>query len=104
VDKKRIDWIISYGNIHWQKHALQRLMERNISRADVKKTILNGIIIESYVDDRPYPSVLIADIGEKKALHVVLAINVEDEICYIITAYIPDENYFEEDLMTRRRQ
>ncbi len=102
IDKKLIDRIISSGTIQWQKHALQRLMERNISREYVKKTILSGIIIEFYEDDRPYPSVLIADISEDKALHVVAAFNLEDEICYIITAYIPDQNYFEEDLVTRR--
>jgi hypothetical protein len=102
IDKSDIDRIITSGIIHWQKHALQRLMERNISRFRVKQAILSGRIIESYEDDRPYPSFLIADIGEEKSLHAVVAVNAEDEICYIITAYIPDENYFEEDLVTRR--
>lgn len=102
IDKKSVDLIINSGNIQWQKHALQRMMERKISRADVKTAILVGEIIEYFKDDKPYPSALFANINGKNAIHVVAAFNVEAEICYIITAYVPDENYFKEDLVTRR--
>ena len=34
-------------------------MERDISRADVKKCVLEGEIIEDYPDDFPHPSCLI---------------------------------------------
>jgi len=94
--------IISSGDIQWQKHALQGMMERGISRAEVKKSIVSGMIIESYMDDKPHPSALIAYVGEDKAIHVVVAVDVEDKTCYIITAYIPDTSYFEDDFMTRR--
>jgi len=81
---------------------LQRMMERGIARDHVKKAILNGTIIESYDDDKPYPGVLIADIGKNHVLHVVGAFDNVNRICYIITAYIPDSDHFEEDMITRR--
>ena len=102
-EKESIDNIILNGVIRWQKHALQRMMERSISRADVKRAVISGIIIESYEDDKPYPSFLIADIGVNKALHVVAAFDFVNKICYIITAYIPERDYFEADLITRRK-
>jgi hypothetical protein len=78
------------------------MMERKISRAEVRNSIFSGKIIEIYEDDRPYPSALIANINNQYALHVVVALDEENKICYIITAYIPDSNYFEEDMITRR--
>ena len=102
IDKQIIDEIVSTGVVNWQKHALQRMMEREISRAEVKNSIFFGKIIEFYKDDRPYPSALIAHINDEKSLHVVVAVDVENRICYIITAYVPDGNYFEEDMITRR--
>ena len=75
---------------------------KGISRDNVKKTIFSGRIIELYSDDKPYPSALIADVGEDKAFHVVAAVDIENKICYIITVYNPDTVYFKDDLMTRR--
>ena len=79
------------------------MLERKIFRADVKKAILQGTVIESYSGDKPFPSVLIAYVDRESSLHVVAAFDVENKICYIITAYIPDRKYFEDDLMTRRK-
>jgi len=101
--KDIINDIISTGNISWQKHALQRMMERKITREDVTRSIVRGRIIESYPGDKPFPSVLIAHVSQEDSLHVVAAFDVESKTCYIITVYIPDGKYFEDDLMTRRK-
>lgn len=94
---------MSSGSISWQKHALQRMMERKISRMDVKHAIINGDVIESYTGDRPFPSVLIAHVNRGEPLHVVASFDEENKICYVITAYVPDGKYFEDDFMTRRK-
>ena len=47
------------SKILWTQHCLQRMQERNISRADVKNGIVTGEIIEDYPDDYPNPSCLI---------------------------------------------
>ncbi|MEA2018973.1 MAG: DUF4258 domain-containing protein [Campylobacterota bacterium] len=96
----KVDDINSFS-IMWKKHALQRMMERSISRASVKTAILNGVIIEQYPDDYPYPSCLIAYINSEP-LHAVFSIDYESNILYVITVYVPDEKHFKEDLITRR--
>jgi hypothetical protein len=98
---EKIKKSVRSSNTLWQKHALQRMYERNISRTEVKQTILDGYVIENYSDDYPFPSVLIACITNSKPLHVVVAFDESSLISYIITAYIPDDKHFEQDLITR---
>ena len=90
------------SNLEWQRHALQRIIERGILRIEVKNAILNGDIIEEYNNDYPFPSVLIAYINSVKSLHVVLSYDETNDKYYIITVYIPSEIYFEKDLITRK--
>jgi hypothetical protein len=92
---------VNAGHVLWKKHALERMLERGISRNQVKKAILQGVIIENYPDDHPIPSILLA-INQPEALHVVLAYDAISEQCHIITAYRPDLTHFELDLITRR--
>ena len=99
---KIIDSVLN-TNISWQKHSLQRMLERNISRSEVKEALLKGIVIEDYLNDTPFPSVLVAYINDVKPLHIVVAYDEASMQSYIITAYIPDEKHFETDLMTRKK-
>ena len=74
------------------------MMQRNISRIDVKQGILSGKIIEEYPKDYPNPSCLILGNG----LHIVCGIS--DEEIHIITAYRPDSEKWSEDLEERKRK
>lgn len=77
------------------------MQERDISRADVKNCILNGEIIEDYPNDFTYPSCLIFGYTIKeKVIHVVAGS--DGEYIYIITAYFPNKEKFEDDLKTRK--
>lgn len=67
------------GDIVWNKHALERMMKRGISRQDVKKTISEGEIIEEYPDDYPLPSCLMF-CNCLKALHAVLSYNEQNQM------------------------
>ncbi len=98
---KNICNAVDAGRILWKKHALERMMERSISRNQVKQTITLGRIIEKYPDDSPLPSVLIATF-EPEPLHVVVAYDAESLQCHVITAYRPDLAHFEADFITRR--
>lgn len=84
----------------WRKHALERMIERSIPRDEVIHCAYNGEIIESYPEDHPYASCLVFE-SRIEPLHIVMALN--DEECYIITAYRPNLNEFENDFKTRRR-
>jgi hypothetical protein len=89
------------GQILWKKHALERMMERGISRMQVRQAIAQGVIIESYPDDYPLPSVLLAS-RQPEPLHVLVAYDADTLQSHVITAYRPDLAHFEADLMTRR--
>ena len=89
------------GRIHWHQHALERFLERGISRAEVVTAIMNGEVIEVYPTDRPNPSCLILHV-ESDPVHVVAAADSAARICHVITAYRPDLEHFEQYLRTRR--
>ena len=94
---------VEKGYIEWHRHALERMMERKISRKAVKEVLLNGEIIEDYQDNRPYPSALFLGWMGKQPLHVVTAVDSLTGWCFIVTAYTPDLEHFEPDYKTRRR-
>ena len=91
------------GYIEWQRHALERMMERGISREAVKEVLKNGVIIEDYPDDKPYSSALFLGWTKGEPLHVVTAFDSSTCWCFIITAYKPDLEHFELDFKTRRK-
>ena len=90
-------------HIEWQRHALERMMERGVSREMVKKVLMDGEVVEDYPDDSPYPSALFSGRVNDMALHVVAALDSESGQCFIITVYKPDLEHFESDFKTRRQ-
>lgn len=100
-DKLRI--ALENGFIEWQRHALERMMERGISRKSVKEILKKGEIIEDYPDDKPYPSALFLGWIRGEPLHAVAAFDSLTGWCFIITAYKPDLEHFESDYKTRRQ-
>lgn len=92
----------SQGRIHWHQHALERFLERGISRVEAVSAVINGEIVEAYPADRPYPSCLILGV-EAEPVHVVVSVDPVARICHVITAYRPDLEDFESDFKTRRQ-
>lgn len=88
--------------IRWTAHVLKRLLQRNISQADVIQAIQSGEIIEDYPDDYPFPSCLLlgTDVNGD-ALHVCCGLG-HGEI-WMITAYHPNFDEWEADLKTRKK-
>jgi hypothetical protein len=72
------------------------MRERGIRYDDIKEAIQDGEIIEIYPDDYPFPSCLLLGNG----LHVVCSLG--DDILYIITAYWPSLDKWENDGRMRR--
>ena len=86
--------------IKWTIHALKRIRERKILSASVIDAVLSGEIITQYQDDKPFPSCLIFNNDNAAPLHVV--ISTDKEKIYIITAYFPTLDEWENDYKTRK--
>ena len=104
MDRDKFLIALENGYIEWQKHALEQMMERGISRETVKEVLKSGKIIEDYPDDTPYPSGLFLGWIKGEPLHVVAAFDSLTGWCFIITAYKPDLEHFESDYKTRRQK
>ena len=103
MDIGKIREACTLRKIKWSVHVAARMAERDIKRNDVINCIMKGEIIEYYTNDYPYPSCLI--IGYRSVnnfIHVVCAPDQENDILWLITAYVPDKEKWFADFKTRR--
>jgi len=82
-------------------HALKRMFQRKIGVEEVRQVIATGETIETYPDDKPFPSRLILGWDGPRPIHAVVAKNATDEEDIVITVYQP--NATEWDAGFRRR-
>ena len=99
IELSRLRALCTAGKINWTRHSLIRMLQRDITREEVKAAVMRGRIIEEYPQDYPYPSCLLLHVREKP-LHVVCGAG--DGQLWIITVYRPDPSQWEEDLSTRK--
>ena len=85
----------------YRLHAIERMFQRDIEEQDVVNVIERGIIIEEYLNDKPYPSYLAMGKFNNKVLHVVYAKNAPNNII-VITTYIPDPEKWTDDFKKRK--
>ena len=86
--------------IKWTLHALKRIRQRHIKSSAVIDAICSGEIITHYQDDKPFPSCLIFNGDNGAPIHVVAS--TDGETAYIITAYVPSADEWENDYVTRK--
>jgi len=82
------------------QHFLDKIEIRNIKLADIKVAIMNGEIIEQYPDDYPHPSCLVLGFSDSKPIHIVIGNS--GDMLWLITAYIPNIDKWEDDNKTRK--
>ncbi len=83
------------------EHARIRLYERNIGIDDIVNGINTGEIIKQYPDDKPLSSCLILGFSVKSEyIHIVASC--DTDFIYLITAYFPDPDMWENDFKTRK--
>lgn len=101
LNMNTIKELVKSGNFRWTNHIMIRLLQRNISQADIENALLNGEIIEEYENDYPYPSCLIYGLTiNKKVIHIVCGSNGLD--LWLITAYYPDNIEWETNKKIRK--
>ncbi len=64
--------------------------------------IKHGDVIMEYHDDKPYPSQLILGFIKGIPLHVVFAVDNEQNRGIVVTTYIPDPRLWSDDFKSRR--
>ena len=57
---------------------------------DVENAIFSGEIVETYPDDKPYPSILLLGFSNSRPIHIVCAVDENERNCIIVTVYRPD--------------
>ncbi len=95
---------MKYRNIVYSQHAFTRMFEREISPEVVNRAVQTGEVIEDYIDDHPYPSVLLLYFEDGRPLHIVAGVDETGSTCYIVTAYWPDAKLWNADFRTRRKK
>ena len=94
--------LIQEKNLKWTRHVIIRLFQRQISQEDVEYCLQNGEIIEMYNTSYPYPSCLVYGTTKgDKIIHTVVGF--DDKDLWIITAYYPNNNEWENDFKARRK-
>ena len=79
-------------------------MEREISDDDVRKVLTEGVEIETYAADFPYPSRLILGWCGPRPIHMVVADNLADNETIVVTVYEPDPERWESGFERRKSQ
>ena len=78
--------------------------EDQITEEELKASVLNGEIIEEYLDDKPLPSCLIySETPHGETVHSVWGYNESVHSVVLITVYTPDPDRWVEFRERRRR-
>jgi hypothetical protein len=89
-------------NLVFSRHAIQQMFLRRISKSEVQAVVAYGEVIEERPDDTPFPSYLLLDFLAGRPIHVVFSYDESTDTGYVITAYIPDPNLWQDNFRTRR--
>ena len=91
---KKVKECFESGSLFYTSHAKFEMENEEFGRVfeqEVYEAICNGEVIEEYLEDKPYPSVLIFGKTIKDSpLHIVCAYNKEEDLAIIITVYHPN--------------
>ncbi|MEW6667011.1 MAG: DUF4258 domain-containing protein [Thermodesulfobacteriota bacterium] len=93
---------VRQSRIRWTYHVNMRLEGRYIPRRFIVGSTDNYEIIESYPEDKYFPSYLVYSHYQERFFHVLFACDLEGNNVRVITAYCPDLDQWEADLKTRR--
>jgi hypothetical protein len=87
---EKIQSHLAAGEFEFSRHALKRVVERNISDQEISQAGKQANIIEDYPDDKYSPSCLLLGFTQTgRPLHIQVSL-AETELVKIITIYEPD--------------
>ncbi|NMG83585.1 MAG: DUF4258 domain-containing protein, partial [Methanosarcinales archaeon] len=80
------------GRVRITDHADEEMAKDELAYGEVRDAILKDEVIETYADDKPFPSCLVYGKHNEKHIHAVCAYSEKDMIMVLITVYIPDQD------------
>jgi len=89
-------------NFIYRKHALERILSRNINPVDIETAIKSGEIINEYPNDKPFKSYLVLGFINRNPIHVVISRDLDGN-CIVITTYMPDKKIWNKDFKTKNK-
>ena len=101
---EQIQALVAVGRWRPSDHGGVRRDERGFDDADLIDNLADALVVESYSDDQPGPSVLLLQNDRRgNAFHAVWGFDLDTGDALVITAYYPGLDRWEPDFMTRRR-
>ncbi len=94
------------GKFFFTEHALKEMLEDELDIDDVKHAAQQGETIETYPNDKPYPSELklyFSGFWNNQPIHVVCATD-DNNYIRIITTYKPDPAKWVDNFKTRKKK
>ena len=90
--------------IQFTRHAVLRMVERDLSLEETLAAIRLGDVIETDPSDTPYPTTLLLGRRDGRVLHVLVSHNPQTGICYVVTVYRPDPATWSGDFKRRLKR
>ncbi len=95
--------LVRKERLAYKRHAALRMRQRYITAKDVEEALITGEIIEDYSLSKPLPYYLILGYTTaNRPIHIVLAVDVADEMVWVITVYKPSLSEWEEGFKRRK--
>ena len=88
--------------ILFSRHAIERMFQRSVPPAVVRRIIDEDDRIADYPQDKPYPSTLLLGLEKGRPVHVLVAREGQSGDCVVVTVYRPEPNVWNDDFRTRR--
>ena len=98
-----IQHCVNERNLRWTYHADIQMRDRTIDRQTIIDSVNAFEIIEEYPSDKYLPSYLVYSRSGSLVIHVLFAVDVQDDNVRVVTAYSPNLVEWESDMRTRRR-
>ncbi|MCE9647536.1 MAG: DUF4258 domain-containing protein [Chloroflexi bacterium] len=88
--------------ILYRAHAVQRMFEREIPAAKVRKALESADVIEDYSSEMPEPSRLMLGLQGRRPFHIVTSENPQADEITVVTVYLPDADKWKKDFRSRK--
>lgn len=101
---KFVEECIRNKNLRFTKHAIQKMIEREIEPKGVMHALMSGEVIERNYESKPYPSFLVLGcLKSGDPLHIKCSKSDVYPKLRMVTVYEPSDEEWEKNFKTRKK-